>query len=100
MTNTTNTKTRIEYGFKLDFPNKPFTVKILTTKGAKPSYITAYKRVQKALAENVIEVVGEFVPKVKRRGAREKIYARVVAKTPLINVEPMVAAPVADGNPF
>jgi hypothetical protein len=97
---TDNTAKRIEYGFKLEFPNKPFTVKLLTTKGAKPSYITAYKRVQKALAENIIEVVGEAIPKMKRRGAREKIYARINAKTAIVNLSPVVAEVVADGNPF
>ena len=96
----TNAKTRIKYGFKLEFPEKPFTVKLLTSRGARPNYITAYKRVQKALSDNLIEVVGELTPKTKRRGAREKIYARVNATTPVVSLAPVAAVPVADGNPF
>ena len=76
------------------------SVKLLTTKGAKPSYITAYKRVQKALADNLLEAVGEVTPKSKRRGAREKLYSRVNAKTVAVTAQPMVAATVSDGNPF
>jgi hypothetical protein len=107
---TTNTTKRIKYGFKLEFPEKPFTVKLLTSRGARPSYITAYKRVQKALADNLIEVVGEVTPKSKRRGAREKLYSRINAKkasvtattasveVPAAPIEAVAA--VSDGNPF
>jgi len=100
---TTNTKTntkRIKYGFKLEFPDKPFTVKLLTTRGARPQYQTAYKRVQKALEAKLIEEVGEVTPKTKRRGAREKIYSRVNAKVPYVTSTSPVPQEVLDNNPF
>jgi hypothetical protein len=95
-----DTTKRIKYGFKLEFPEKPFTVKLLTNRGARPSYITAYKRVQKAISDNLIEVVGEMTPKTKRRGAREKIYARVNAETVMITATPAVVTAAPDNHPF
>lgn len=82
---------RIKYGFKLEFPAKPFTIKRLTSVGAHPKYITAYMRVKKALANGEIEVVGEVTPKVARRGARELLYQRSDAKTAVVSVP--VASP-------
>jgi hypothetical protein len=86
MSNTTATATattskRIKYGFTLNFPNKPFTVKSLTSTGNHPKYITAYMRVKKALAAGTITVVGAKTPVKARRGAREVLYTRVDAKT-------------------
>lgn len=96
MTNTTETsetkKKRIKYGFKLEFPSKPFTVATLRSTGAHPSYITAYSRVRKALKSGLIEIVGEKTPKSKRRGRRETIYSRVNAKTAVISTEQPVEA--------
>lgn len=84
---------RIKYGFKLDFPTKPFTVKKLTSVGAHPKYITAYMRVKKALANGEIEVAGEVKPKIARRGARELLYQRVNAKQTVVATN--ADAPVA-----
>lgn len=84
MSNTTVTATeskRIKYNFTLNFPNKPFTVKSLTSTGNHPKYITAYMRVKKALAAGTITVVGAKTPAKARRGALEVLYARADAKT-------------------
>lgn len=90
--NTEIKKKRIKYGFKLEFPSKPFTVATLRSTGAHPSYITAYSRVRKALKSGLIEIVGEKTPKSKRRGRRETIYSRVNAKTAVISTEQPVEA--------
>lgn len=100
--NTTEKKNkRIKYGFKMEFPTKPFTVANLQATGAHPKYITAYARVQKALKAGLLEVVGEKTPKVKRRGARELLYQRVNAKETLVTktneVEVAAAPDVAGG---
>lgn len=84
---TAKSNKRIKYGFKLEFPAKPFTIKRLTSVGAHPKYITAYMRVKKALANGEIEVVGEVTPKVARRGARELLYKRVNAKKTVLSVD-------------
>ena len=84
MSNTTATATaskRIKYNFTLNFPSKPFTVKSLTSTGNHPKYITAYTRIQKALAAGTITVVGAKTPAKARRGAREVLYTRADAKT-------------------
>ena len=72
---------RIKYGFTLNFPSKPFTLKSLTSTGNHPKYITAYMRVKKALADGTITIVGEKTPAKARRGAREVLYTRADAKT-------------------
>lgn len=77
---------RIKYGFTLNFPRKPFTLKSLTSTGNHPKYITAYMRVKKALADGTITIVGEKTPAKARRGAREVLYARADAKTTLVSV--------------
>ena len=77
---------RIKYGFTLNFPSKPFTLKSLTSTGNHPKYITAYTRVKKALADGTITIVGEKTPAKARRGAREVLYARADAKTTLVSV--------------
>jgi hypothetical protein len=84
MSNTTVTapaSKRIKYGFTLNFPSKPFTVKSLTSTGNHPKYITAYMRVRKALAAGTITVVGAKTPAKARRGALEVLYTRADAKT-------------------
>lgn len=82
MSNKTSTSSkRIKYGFTLNFPSKPFTVKSLTSTGNHPKYITAYMRVQKALADGTITVVGEKTPNKARRGRKELIFTRADAKT-------------------
>lgn len=86
---------RIKYGFTLNFPSKPFTIKSLTSTGNHPSYITAYKRLRKALADGTIAIVGEKTPVKARRGAREVLYARADAKTTLVSV-PTIDAVASD----
>lgn len=93
----TKASKRIKYGFKMEFPQKPFTIKRLTSVGAHPKYITAYMRVKKALANGEIEVVGEIQPKTARRGARELLYQRVNAKTSHVSVD--TSATVDSGVP-
>ncbi len=82
---TAKTNKRIKYGFKMEFPAKPFTIKQLTSVGAHPKYITAYMRVKKALANGEIEVVGEVTPKTATRGARKLLYQRTNAKTTVVS---------------
>jgi hypothetical protein len=74
-------KPRINYGFKLTFPNTPFTMKSLLSKGAHPQYITAYMRVKAALASGVLVVAGEKTPDRVRRGRKELVFRRADAKT-------------------
>ena len=85
---------RIKYGFTLNFPSKPFTLKSLTSTGNHPKYITAYMRVKKALADGTITIVGEKTPAKARRGAREVLYTRADAKTavPLTSAVDAVAS--------
>ena len=80
-TSTATDSKRIKYGFTLNFPSKPFTLKSLTSTGNHPKYITAYMRVKKALADGTITIVGEKTPAKARRGAREVLYTRADAKT-------------------
>lgn len=83
--NTENQTSRIKYGFTLNFPAKPFTIKNLMATGHHPQYITAYMRIKKALANGEIVVAGEKAPKNKRRGRREVIYNRVNATTSVVS---------------
>jgi hypothetical protein len=85
---------RIKYGFTLNFPSKPFTLKSLTSTGNHPKYITAYMRVKKALADGTITIVGEKTPAKARRGARELIFTRADAKiaVPLTSAVEAVAS--------
>ena len=92
-TATATANKRIKYGFTLNFPSKPFTVKSLTSTGNHPKYITAYMRVQKALADGTITVVGEKAPVKARRGAREILYTRADAKATVVSA-PVTAATV------
>ena len=78
-------KTRIKYGFKLEFPTKPFTLKALLSKGAHPQYITAYMRVKAALKNGTLVVAGEKTPSRVRRGRKELVFRRADAKTPLVS---------------
>jgi hypothetical protein len=71
---------RIQYGFTLNFPAKPFTVQSLSGRGAHPSYITAYVRVKNALKAGTLEVVGSKPAPKHRRGRRELLYRRSNAK--------------------
>jgi hypothetical protein len=74
-----STKRKITYGFKLDFPAK-FTMHQLCRLRHDMKYITAHKRVEKALATGELVVVGREEPEVTRKGARRLIYQRVDAK--------------------
>lgn len=86
-------KTRLEYGLKNTFPNGTFTVNGLMKIGAKPQYITAYKRVEAALKAGTIVIVGEMQPKKATRGRRAKLYRRADAKVATLSV-PVVEATV------
>jgi hypothetical protein len=87
------TKNRITYGFKLDFPAQ-FTLRELRRKRHDLKYITLYKRVEKALKDGIITVVGKQEPKTARRGARQLIYARVNAKVVSVTAAAPEVAPV------
>ena len=93
-TATATASKRIKYGFTLNFPSKPFTIKSLTSTGNHPAYITAYKRLRKALADGTITIVGAKTPVKARRGAREVLYTRADAKTavPLTSAVDAVAS--------
>jgi hypothetical protein len=98
MSNTTatapvTTSKRIKYGFTLNFPSKPFTLKSLTSTGNHPAYITAYKRLRKAMSDGTITIVGAKTPKNKRRGARELIYSRINAESSILSTQ-LATAPV------
>ena len=88
------TKSRIAYGFKLDFPDT-FTIRSLRRKRHDMSYITAYMRVKKALKDGVITVAGKQAPKTVRKGRQELIYARVNAKAVVAVVKTNAKATVA-----
>lgn len=74
----------------MEFPSKPFTIKMLTSRGLHPNYHTVYARVKKAIENDEVEVVGEVTPKEKRRGNREVLYQRKNAKTPIVEVSTQV----------
>ena len=94
--NTKSPSGRIKYGFELNFPNEPFTIRNLArNKKGKVKYITLYSRVKNALAEGLLVIAGEKTPQHKTRGRRQLIFQRVDAKTPVVNVTASVDAPVA-----
>ena len=65
---------RLKYRFTLTLP-EVFTLKQLMQRGVHPSYITARKRVEKALAEGEVVEVAQFRAKAQR-GRFQKIYAK------------------------
>lgn len=94
---TKTTKSRAEYGFELNFPSKPFTMKKLKAlKGGKVQYITIYMRIKKALREGIIEVVGKQTPKTKRKGRQLLVYSRVNAKTTVVTATSSEVVPMSD----
>ena len=96
---------RIKYGFTLNVPSKPFTLKQLSaSRFGKIKYITLYSRVQSALEEGTLVAVGEHTPHKKVRGRRQMIYQRADAKSTVVSATPTVApaevpAPVAVAAP-
>lgn len=88
---------RIKYGFTLEFPAKPFTVRSLSGHGAHPSYITARVRVLNAIKAGIVAVVGAKQPMkkdkngvmvpFKRRGRKELLYVRTDAEASLTGVQ-------------
>jgi outer membrane murein-binding lipoprotein Lpp len=101
-------KTRLEYGLKNTFPAGMFTVNGLMKIGAKPQYITAYKRVEAALKAGTIVIVGENQPKKPTRGRRAKLYQLADAKVATLSapvpamaveVEAAETAVIAAGAP-
>jgi len=53
-------KSRVTYGFNLEFPSAPFTMRDLRkSKGYQVSYITLYKRLEKALKAGILHITGE-----------------------------------------
>ena len=79
--NTVTTKLkRVTYNFKLEFPNE-FTMQELRKKKLnKVSYITLYKRVENALKNGTLEIVGNKPQAKARRGRKELVYRRADAK--------------------
>ena len=80
-----NTKSRIAYGFTLNFPAKPFTIKSLCAHGAHPQYITAYMRVKAALKAGTIVAAGSKTPEAVRRGRKELVFKRANAKVATVS---------------
>ncbi len=92
MPSTATKSTRVTYGFKLDFPQKDFTLRDLRNmKGRKVKYITIYMRVKNALKNGEIAVVGKKAPKHTRKGRQELVYSRVNAKTAIVTATPVDA---------
>ena len=96
---------RVEYGFELNFPNKPFTVKQLANiKHNTVKEITLYVRIQKALKTGVLEIAGKRVPTEARKGRQEILYRRtnvgaaVTSATPVAEVA-AETAPVVEATP-
>lgn len=78
-TDTTKPK-RVTYKFKLEFPTL-FTMRELRQKKShKVSYITLYKRVENALKNGALEIVGNKPQAKARRGRKELVYQRTDAK--------------------
>ena len=70
-------KKRINYGFKLDFPQNPFTLRQFRRQRHDVSYITAYKRIEKALREGILTTVegAKVSPAKSKRGRPQKVYS-------------------------
>ncbi len=78
---TTNTTKRVPYGFKLNFPAKFTVQQLVKLKNHEVSYITLYKRVQKALDAGIVEpdpAPGPLHP--SHKGRRQIVYLRTNAK--------------------
>ena len=76
------TSKRASYGFNLDFPSTPFTIRGLhRQKRGTIKYITLYMRVKKALKDGVITVSGKADPKKTRKGRKELLFVRGDVKT-------------------
>jgi len=91
---------RVQYGFELNFPVKPFTVRqLVANKKGLIKYITLYMRVQKALTAGVLEEVGKRVPSVKRKGRQEIIYQRANVGAAVTTSEPVAVEVVAETAP-
>jgi hypothetical protein len=92
MNNNTNTVKRASYGFNLDFPATPFTIRGLhRQKRGTIKYITLYMRVKKALKDGVIAVSGKADPKKVRKGRKELMFTRVDAKTTSVTATKVTA---------
>ena len=85
---------RVKYGFVMNFPNSPFTIRTLMDQGVRPKYITAYVRVKNALKKGILTVAGSNTRDSARRGAHEMVYKLVEsANTPVADsIE--ISAPV------
>ncbi len=80
-------KKRAAYGFVLDFPSTPFTIRGLhRQKRGSIKYITLYMRVKKALKDGDIAVSGKADPKRVRKGRKELLFVRSYAKTSVVAV--------------
>lgn len=82
----TMTKTRLPYRFTLTLP-EVFTVNQLMQRGLHPKYITARKRIEKALVEGTIIEVAKFRPKSHRRGRLQSVYAQADVENVQLVVE-------------
>lgn len=88
----TNTVKRASYGFNLDFPVTPFTIRGLhRQKRGTIKYITLYMRVKKALKDGVITVSGKADPKKTRKGRKELLFTRADAKTASVTATKVTA---------
>lgn len=86
---------RAAYGFNLDFPSAPFTIRGLhRQKRGTIKYITLYMRVKSALKAGVLTVCGKADPKKVRKGRKELVFARTDALTTSVTaVTNVVATP-------
>ena len=80
------TKLRLPYRFTLTLP-QVFTLKQLRRQRHDISYITARKRIEKALVEGTIIEVAKFRPKSHRRGRLQRVYAQADVENVQLVVE-------------
>lgn len=79
---TKNDKSRVKYGFVLDFPTEFTLSDLRRAKRGTVKYITLYKRVKAALIAGTIVVAGKRSPSNVRKGRQELVYKRaMVAST-------------------
>ena len=83
---------RVTYGFKLDFPAQFTLQDLLRQKRNTVSCITLRKRVEKALKDGELLVLGKQTPKVARKGRKALIYQRVNAQKVIQVTEAPVVA--------
>lgn len=79
-----NTKSRVKYGFVLDFPAEFTLSDLRRAKRGTVQYITLYKRVKAALLDGTIVVSGKRAPNHVRKGRQELVYTRAAVSEAVV----------------